>query len=49
MLVSQLCLDKIPTNMPTKRRAVCKQQTNVDERLDAVNDWKNGKIIVSDG
>jgi hypothetical protein len=32
MLVSRLGFDKIPTNIPTKRRVVSKQHTNVRAR-----------------
>jgi hypothetical protein len=41
MLVSRLGFDKIPTNIPTKRRVVSKQHTNVSERLNAADHWKN--------
>jgi hypothetical protein len=47
MLVSRFGIDKIPTNMPTKRRDVSKQHANVGERLNAADRWKIGKNIVS--
>src|SRR5712671_2187721 len=46
MLVSRLGFDKIPTNMPTKRRDVSKRHANVGERLNAADHWKIGKSIV---
>jgi hypothetical protein len=47
MLVSRFGLDKIPTNMPTRRRDVSKQHTNVGERLNAADHWKIRKSIDS--
>jgi hypothetical protein len=47
MLVSRFGIDKIPTNMPTKRRDVSKQHANVGERLNVAERWKIGKNIVS--
>jgi hypothetical protein len=47
MLVSRFRFDKIPTNMPTKRRDVSKQHTNVGERLNAADHWNIGKSIAS--
>jgi hypothetical protein len=47
MLVSLLCFDKIPTNMPTKRPDVSKQHTNVGVRMNAIDHWKIGKSIAS--
>jgi len=40
MLVSRFGIDKIPTNMPTKRRDVSKQHANVGERLNVAERWK---------
>jgi hypothetical protein len=43
MLVSRFGIDKIPTNMPTKRRDASKQHANVGERLNAAGHWEIGK------
>jgi hypothetical protein len=43
MLVSRFGIDKIPTNMPTKRRDASKQHANVGERLSAAGHWEIGK------
>jgi len=47
MLVSRFGFDKIPTNMPTKRRDISKHHMNVGERLNAADHWKIWKSIVS--
>jgi hypothetical protein len=47
MLVSRFGFDKIPTNMPTKRRDISKHHMNVGERLSAADHWKIWKSIVS--
>jgi len=47
MLVSRFGIDKIPTNVPTKRRDVNKQHANVGERLNVAERWKIRKNIIS--